>query len=302
MTCKTRASLSTGPGHELLPEGLDGDLELFGRAVIGQDLVGLSAFLFERTLDLLTSGEPFERPASTGFEPGQASLGTGVDEDDDVAKRVPTRFVKNGGVKDYGGNPTSPRLAGDGFLEGLPHGRMEDRFQVSKRLGPGEYDRSERPTVDRPTDSELSERFKHILAKPFEDAVPARALFKEDVTDGVGVEQEGSEAGERGGREALAGPDPADNADHGDRTIPPGTGGSATRAGIFSGKTGHDDSIHARNSGGTQAVGRPGLARKPRTTQAGSQFGKRSKGFQLRGENRDGRGASRGKTSNLSGW
>src|SRR6185312_4651432 len=188
------------------------------------------SLLFERALRLLPGGEDIGGPPSTGFEPGQANLGFGVDEHDQVAECIPTRLIENSGIEDDRGHPASARLSSNGPLEGLPHRRMQDRFEVSERLGPGEDDRPEGPTIDRSANAEITIGGEDLLAEPFEDPISTRALFEEDVADRIGIKKESAEAGESGRGQALPAPDPADHADDGDRAVPPGAGGSATRS------------------------------------------------------------------------
>ena len=266
-----RPSMATATGDHLVPECLGGRLEFFDRAVVGEDMVGLSAFLFERPLDLLAGGEDFGRPPSRGFEPGQADLGRGVDEDHEIAKRVPARLVEDRRVENDRVVPAPAGFARDRLLEGLPHGRMEDRFQVAERLGPGKDDRTQGPTVDRPADPELPERLENLLAESFEDPVSTGALLQENMADLVGVEQQTALAREDRGHLALAGTDAADHPDDGNRAVPPGAGGSATGTGVVEGGAGHDGSIHAQGSGGT---GRIVGARHGGRVDAGGVFGR----------------------------
>ncbi len=208
-------------------------------------MVRLAALLFERTLDFFTSSQSLRSPTSGCFEPGKPDLGIGVYEDDRVAQSIPPGLVEDCRVENDGGDVPFTGLSRDGLLEGSSHDRMENRFEISESLGTRKNNRPERPAVNRSTDAEISKRLENLLAKPLQNSVAARVLFEEDMADLVRVEQKSPEFGEFGCGKALTRTNPADQSNHGDRTIPPGTGRS-TRTGFFRGEARHDDSIHAR--------------------------------------------------------
>ncbi len=225
--------------EELGPEGFDRRPKLVEGAVVGQDVVGLSALLLERPLDLLAGGEAL-RP-TTLAKPRAGPAGSRARR----RRRRPSRRAypspPHRGSRRRGRwrHPPPAGLAGDGLLERLPHRGVEDRFEVAERARVGEDDRPEGPAVDRPggrLDSPNGSRI--VLAEPLEDPVAAGALFEQDVADRVGVEEERPKLGEDRGGQALARADPADQADDRDRAVPPGAGGSATRSGIVDGWSG----------------------------------------------------------------
>lgn len=130
---------------------------------------------------------------------------------------------------------------------------MKDRLEVPKGPGTLEHEGAEGPAIDLPADTEFAEGLEDLLAESFEDAIPAGALFEEDVAYRVGVEDECPETAEMPGHRTLARADPANQPDHRDRTVSPGAGGTAARAGggDVARVARHDDPIHARREGGT---------------------------------------------------
>ena len=167
-------------------------------------MIGLTPLLLQRALDLLASFEDLRRPASGRFEPGQARFRRGVDENHRVAECVPASLIKDGRVESHERDPASPRLSADRFFESLAHQGVEDRLKVAESPGALEDDSAERPTINRPADAELTEGLENLFAEPFQDAIPAGALFEEDVADCVGVEDERSDLAEVSRHHALA--------------------------------------------------------------------------------------------------
>jgi hypothetical protein len=157
---------------------------------------------------------------------------------------------------------------------------MKDRFEVAKRLWLREDNRPECPTIDGASDPEVAEGLQDRFTKSFENPISARTLFEQDMTDGVGIEAERSQFFESDGGQTLARADAADDANDWYRTVPPGARRPTTWAGFFTSEARHDDSIHARNLGGTRRVGT--ASHKARTTQSRCEFKERTKGNQVR--------------------
>ena len=171
----------------------------------------------------LVGPAPLRRPAGRAAARRGASTNTIT-----VAERRPSR-PRAGSPRRA--RPPGPRRrrhrAGDRLLERPPHPRVEDRLQVACRAAGSANTIA--PSARRSIRGGLAgvaDAIEDSGAEPLDDPVADRALVEQRVTDRVGVDHERRRCRPAGAATAaLAGADPADQPDHGDRPVLPGAGG-----------------------------------------------------------------------------
>ena len=91
-------------------------------------------------------------------------------------------------------------------------------FKIAAGVGIGENNASQSLAIDFGLGA-IDGGSEDDRAKPFDNEVARWLLRKESVTDGIGIEPMKAETSKHTGRQTLAGSDPADEADHRNRTV-----------------------------------------------------------------------------------
>jgi len=227
--------LTTGPGgsgtaprgfhrDERCPPRRDRGAKRFGIAVVHDDLIGTISFTGKGGLGMLAKFEILGRPAPFSVDSSEALVVRRVDEENGVAKVVPSRLKKDRRIEHDAGLAISRRPR-NGTFERLPHRRMKDRFKIAACVGIGEDDPGQCLAIDLRLRgfSAFDCRREDDRAEPFDNEVARRSLREQGMTNRVGVEPMEPQVGEHDGSQALARSNPADETNHGYRSVRPGT-------------------------------------------------------------------------------
>lgn len=194
----------------MLSEPLDdpGDRGLCGEVVpvVGNSILGFSAFVLQWGLGGFPAGELGVVPAPRGLEAGEAYGAGGIDEEDGVAFGVEPGLVEEGGVKDDEPDPLGGRT-GDCFAAGLVEDGVEEFFESFSLGGVAEDDGGDGGAVDGVVWGE------DLGPPPLREGVADVGLGEEIADVCVGVDDEGVVGGEEAGDGGLAGADAAGEAE-----------------------------------------------------------------------------------------
>lgn len=194
----------------MLLEPLDefGDPGLQGGAVrvVGNSILGFSAFVLQWCLGGFSAGEVGVVPASGGLEAGEPQRSRGVDEEDRVAVGVEADFEQEGSVEDDGPGAVSGGL-GDGVDAHVSEERVEEGFEALSLSGVVEDDGGDGGAVDGLIGRE------DCVPPPLREGVTDVGLGEEGAGLCVGVDDGGALCGEEARDGGFSGADTAGEAE-----------------------------------------------------------------------------------------